>query len=319
MMSPKAFLRLIIESLIAWNRINALRHAAALAFFTIFSLAPLVALTVGIVSTVFQQASIEAQIVNIAERYMGEQVAAIVAEVLQNREAGFTRPGAWVPLISLGVTIFGASYVFRELQSSLDVMWGLVSQPITPETRNLWRNLFIVIQKYLITAAVALSVGFLLIALLLISALGTTLMQWTMPVQLLDPLVSVIVHLLRFVGVPLLLAGIFATMFKVLPQATIRWRDVWPGAALTAILFWLGGYGIGIYLSLSSLSSTYGAASTLTLFLIWVFISTSIVLYGAKFTQLYAGRYGVPIQPQAGTVLNPEPPMPELTWLSWLE
>lgn len=319
MTSPKAFLRLIIESLIAWNRINALRHAGALAFFTIFSLAPLVALTVGIVSTVFQQASIQAQIVNIAERYMGEQVAAVVAEVLQNREAGFARPGGVVPLISLGVTIFGASYVFRELQGSLDVMWGLVSQPITPETGNLWRNLFIVIQKYLITAAVALSVGFLLIALLLISALGTRLMQWTMPVQLLDPLVSVIIQLLRFVGVPLLLAGIFATMFKVLPQATIRWRDVWPGAALTAILFWLGGYGIGIYLSFSSLSSTYGAASTLTLFLIWVFISTSIILYGAKFTKLYADRYGVPIQPKAGTVLNPEPPMPELTWLSWLD
>ncbi len=318
-MSPKAFLRLIIESLIAWNRINALRHAAALAFFAVFSLAPLVVLTVAIVSTVFHQASVEAQIVSMAKRYVGEQVAAIVAEVLQNREVDFTRPSGWVALISVGATIFGASYVFRELQSSLDVMWGLVSQPIIAPTGNLWRNLFIAAQKYLITAAAALSIGFVLIALLVISALGTTLMQLAMPVQLLDPLISVIVQLLRFVAVPLLLAAIFATMFKVLPQATIRGRDVWPGAIFTAILFWLGGYGIGIYLSFSSFSSAYGAASTLTLFLFWVFISTSIILYGAKFTQLYANRYGVSIQPKPGIGLSPEPPMPELAWLSWLE
>ena len=90
---------------------------------------------------------------------------------------------------------------------------------------------------------------------------------------------------------------------------------MWSGAALTALLFWLGGYGIGVYLRFSSLSSAYGAASTLTVFLIWVFISTSIVLYGAKFTQLYASRYGLPIQPRAGATLKPAPLLPEFKWL----
>ena len=314
-----AFLRLLIESLLGWTQDQALRHAAALAFFTIFSLAPLVVLSVAIVSLMLPQAGSTAQILAVVEHYLGQPAAAAVLQVIESGEAEWATRSGLAALISLGVTIFGASIVFRQLQNSLNTMWHIEPIPLTPDIGNLRRNLFTAIQEFLITTAAALSGGFLLIALLLISTLGTVLLQGMLPGQLLDPLVRLVVQLLSFVAAPLVFMLIFAAMFKFLPQAIIRWRDVWPGAALTALLFWLGGYGIGIYLRFSSLSSAYGAASTLTVFLIWVFISTSIVLYGAKFTQLYANRYGLPIQPKAGATLKPAPPRPEFKWLRWLE
>jgi membrane protein len=314
-----AFLRLLIESLIGWVQDEALRHAAALAFFTIFSLAPLVVLSLAIVSMVLPQAASKAQILPVVEYYMGQPAVAVIIEVIESRESEWAARSGLAALISLGVTIFGASIVFRQLQHSLNTMWHIEPIRLTPDAGNLRRNLFTVIQEFLITTVAALSGGFLLIALLLISTLGTALLQGALPGQLLDPLVRLVVQLLSFVAAPLLFMLIFAAMFKFLPQAIIRWRDLWPGAALTAVLFWLGGYGTGIYLRFSSLSSAYGAASTLTVFLIWVFISMSIVLYGAKFTQLYAHRYGLPIQPKAGATLKPAPPLPGYRWLRRLE
>ena len=317
--SPVAILRLLIESLIGWEQDEALRHAAALAFFTIFSLAPLVMLSVAIVSMVLPQAVSTAQILHIVEHYMGQPAAAAIIEVIESSQADWVTRSGLAALISLGVMIFGASIVFRQLQNSLNTMWHIEPILLTPDVADLRRNLFTVTQKYLIATAAALSGGFLLIVLLLISTLGTALLQGPLPGDPFDPLVKLVVQLMSFVAAPLLFMLIFAVMFKFLPQAIIRWRDVWPGAALTAILFWLGGYGIGIYLRFSWLSSAYGAASTLTVFLIWVFISTSIVLYGAKFTQLYANRYGLPIQPKAGAALKPTPPLPEFKWLRWFE
>ncbi len=313
-----AVLRLLIESLIGWMRDEALRHAAALAFFTIFSLAPLVVLSLAIVSMVLPQAASMAQILPLVEHYVGQPAAAVIIEVIESREADRVARNGLAALISLGVTIFGASVVFRQLQNSLNTMWHIEPIPLTPDAGDLRRSLFPVIQKFLITTAATLSGGFFLIALLLISTLGTALLHGALPGHLLDPLVTLVVQLVSFVAAPLLFILIFGVIFKFLPQATIRWRDVWSGAALTAILFWLGGYGIGVYLRFSSLSSAYGAASTLTVFLIWVFISTSIVLYGAKFTQLYANRYGLPVQPKAGAALKPAPPLPEFKWLHWL-
>ena len=310
-----AFLRLLIESPIGWLQDEALRHAAALAFFTIFSLAPLVVLSLAIVSMVLPQAANKAQILPVVEYYMGQPAAAIIMEVVESCESERAARSGLAALISLVVTIFGASIVFRQLQNSLNTMWHIEPMPLTPDAGDLRHSLFPIIQKFLITTAATLSGGFFLIALLLISTLGTALLHGALPGHLLDPLVTLVVQLVSFVAAPLLFMLIFAVIFKFLPQATIRWQDLWSGAALTAILFWLGGYGIGIYLRFSSLSSAYGAASSLTVFLIWVFISTSIVLYGVKFTQLYANSYGLPIQPKAGATLKPAPPLPEFKWL----
>jgi membrane protein len=317
-MSFKGFLRLLIESLLAWLHDRAIHHAAALAFFTIFSLAPLVVLTVGSAELVFHQAALEEQIVALTRDLMGQQVAGMMSEIIQSGRPDSSSSGMVVTLISLGVTLFSASLIFRELQNSLNAMWGLESIPLKPDRKNWGYNLFSLSRKYLITIAAVLSFGFLLILLLVITAVGAGLLKWTEPARLFGPLTKLVIQLISFGGAPLLFMIIFAMTFKFLPQAIIRWRDVWPGAALTAILFWLGGYGISLYLIFSSLSSAYGTASTLTVFLMWVFICAAIVLYGAKFTQLYAERFGVPIRPKAGTTLKPAP-IKEPVWLSFLQ
>ena len=317
-MNLKALLRLVIGCLLAWLNDQAIHHAAALAFYTIFSLAPLVGLTVGLAEFVFHQVGLEGHIVALTRELVGQQVAGVLAEIIQSGNRAGADSGVVFTLIGLGMTLFGASLVFRELQNSLEAMWGLESQPIKPERKNLGRRLFTLVRKYLITIAAALAVGFLLITLLLIIAVGVTLLKWTGPVRLFGPLTRLVIQLVSFVGAPLLFMTIFALIFKFLPQATIRWRDIWPGAALTAILFWFGGYGVGLYLIFSPISSAYGAASTLTVFLLWVFVSAAIVLYGAKFTQMYAGRFGVPIRPREGAILKPVPIREEPAWLRFL-
>jgi len=314
-MNPKAFLRLLIESLLAWLRDQAMVHAAALAFFTIFSLAPLVVLTFGTIELVFDQPTIEEQLVSLINDLMGQQVAGAVVEVIHSDNRVPVYSGLIATLISLGTTLFGASMVFRQLQKSLDIMWGLESIPIKPEAKNLVRSMVAFVRNYLITIAAALSVGFLLIVLLVMTAVGVGLLKWVEPVRVFGPLTKLAIQLVSFVGAPLLFTAVFAMIFKFLPQVIIRWRDVWPGAVLTAILFWLGGYAIGLYLIFSPLSTAYGAASTLTVFLLWVYVSAAIVLYGAKFIHLYAQRYGVPLQPKAGAILNPVPPVEEPPWL----
>lgn len=310
-MNPKTFLRLVIESFVNWLRDNAIHHAAALAFFTIFSLAPLVILTVGVAEFMLHQTTLESRIVALTEELIGQQVAGMVAEVVQNDKKDMPRSGVIASLIGLGVTIFGASLVFRELQNSLNVMWGLGPKPVESDKENLGRNLFKMVQKYFITIAAALSIGFLSVFLLLIMALGTTLSEWVEPVLLFGSLTRLIIQLIGFIGVPLLFMVIFALVFKFLPQAIIRWRDVWPGAALTAVLFWFSGYAVGLYLIFNPLSVAYGAAGTLIIFLLWMFASAAIVLYGAKFTQMYAMRFGVPIRPKEGAVLKSTLPIAE--------
>ena len=169
-----AFLRLLIESLLGWTQDQALRHAAALAFFTIFSLAPLVVLSVAIVSLMLPQAGSTAQILAVVEHYLGQPAAAAVLQVIESGEAEWATRSGLAALISLGVTIFGASIVFRQLQNSLNTMWHIEPIPLTPDIGNLRRNLFTAIQEFLITTAAALSGGFLLIALLLITGfMGT--------------------------------------------------------------------------------------------------------------------------------------------------
>jgi membrane protein len=255
----------------------------------------------------------------LTEDLVGRQVAGVMVEVIQSDQREAVRSGVVVTLISLGVTLFGASVVFRELQNSLHAMWGLESKPIKPKRKNLGHSLFILVRKYLITMAATLSLGFFLIILLLIIAVGVVLLKWTEPVRLFGPLTKLVIQIISFAGAPLLFMAIFALLFKFLPQATLRWRDVWPGAALTAILFWLGGYGVGLYLIFSPLSAAYGAASILTVFLLWVFVSAAIILYGAKFTQLYAERFGVPIRPKDGVTLKPVSIGEDPVWLRLLQ
>jgi membrane protein len=315
----RGFLFVTIESIVGWLRQNAMLYASSLAYFTIFSLFPLLVVTAAIPARVFSTTAVQEAIVAAAEMIGGPALANMVSVVLPSTDQFFSSfSSPVVALFMLGFIIFGATLVFRQLQIGINAMWGLEPEPIElkPKKEELWRNALMAAWKFLVTLAAALAIGFLLLVTMLVGAIGSILLQTrlltTMPAQ-------VVVSLLSFVAVPVVNSLIFACIFKYLPQGKVRWRDVWPGSILTSILFWLAGYGISVYLAFSPLDSVYGATSALLAFLIWAFTCTSIVLFGAKFIQVYAAQYGVPIAAEEGMILKPLSLQLPTLGIKWLE
>jgi membrane protein len=313
----KGFLFLIIESSMGWLKQNAMLYASSLAYFTIFSIFPLLVVTAAIPSRFFSTATVQEAILAAAEMVGGPALANMVSVVLPSTEEFFSKfSGPVIVLIMLGVIIFGAALVFRQLQVGINVMWGLEPEPIKAKKEDLWRNALTAAWKFFVAVAAALAIGFLLLVTMLVSAVGSILLQTrlltTMPAQL-------IVSLLSFVAVPAVNTLIFACIFKYLPQGQVRWRDLWPGSLLTSILFWLAGFGISVYLAFSPLDSVYGATSALFAFLIWAFTSAAIVFFGAKFIQVYAAQYGVPIAPEEGMIMKALPLNVPTLGIKWLE
>lgn len=273
---------------IGWAQGSAVVHAAAIAYWLILSVVPLLLVSITIASQIFSRRLIEWQILTQIERGMGTAISAAVESMLVNA------PSVTSSGIVTGVTVlfllYSASNIFIQLQTSLDAMWG-----ITLRASNVRESLFFVAKTRLLAALAVLSVGVLLLVSLLLAILWTAL-----PEDLLDPILEYLgrsVNLLRLATSPVVYTLLFTLVFKALPHAKVRWRDIVPGAALTAVLFWLGGYLIGTYLGISRLASFYGAAGSLIVLLLWAYYSAWIILFGAKFTQVYAQEFGVPIRP----------------------
>ncbi|MCB0191194.1 MAG: YihY/virulence factor BrkB family protein [Anaerolineae bacterium] len=287
-MRPKAILELFKESIIAWFWSDAALYAAALAYYTIFSLAPLLIISMVIATQMFSEAAVEGRIVATIDNAIGTAGAVVVQDIIKNSQ-GFLSSSVATG-ISILFVIYGASAVFRELRRSLNAMWGVV-----PRGESLHQSLMTMVKTHLLSAIAVLLVGFFVLGGLLLNALWAAL-----PASYFEAMmryVENVVPMAQVVASPIIYVFIFALVFKTLPQAVIRWRDVWFGAAVTAILFWLGGYTVGLYLSYSVWASVYGAAGSLIAFLLWVYYCTWIFLFGAKFTQLYAAKFGVPIIP----------------------
>ncbi len=289
-MRPKAFLDLFKESIIAWFWSDAALHAAALAYYTIFSLAPLLIISIAIATQLFSQAAVEGRIVTAMDNLIGTAGAVVIQDIIKNSQ-GFISSSVATG-ISLLFLLYGASAVFRELRRSLNAMWG-----VAPRGETLHQSLMTLAKTYLLSAAAVLTVGAFVLGALLLNALWAALPAPYY--QAVMRYVADFIPLARFLASPLIYVIIFALIFKTIPKASIRWRDVWLGAGVTAFLFWLGSYAVGLYLSYSVWASLYGAAGSLIAFLLWVYYCTWIFLFGAKFTQLYAAKFGEPIVPDA--------------------
>lgn len=289
---------LFAESIAGWSRNQASLYAAALAYYTIFSLAPLAVMSVGIAGLVFNKAVVEGVIVDMVEEMAGPEIAQLIQSILVSFAMPSRTSSGVAALIGLGVVLYGASIIFFKLQLSLNAMWDIV-----PKTDNLQQNILVIIKNRLLATAAAVSVGLYLLAALILNNLWTALPKEF--IRELFPGAGSLVPLLTFVISPVLYWLPFILIYKLLPQGKVRWRDVWPGAALAAILFWIGGQLIGLYLTRSSFTSVYGAAGSLVAFLIWVYYSAQIFLFGAKFTQLYAELYGAPITPADNAMFKP--------------
>jgi membrane protein len=261
-----------------WLEHQASRTGAALAFYTVFSLAPVLILSIAVAGFFFGESAARGEIVAQIGGLIGPQGAELVQSVLRNA----SRPGAgFIPtVISVITLILGANTALAELKSGLDQTWNVPAE----QRAGFWY----VVRTRLLSVGLILALGFLMLVSLVISAALTALERFARGDLFVDTVLSCINDLFAFT----LVTALFATIYKVLPSAQIAWRDVTIGAAVTALLFTAGKFAIGVYIGNSGLASTYGAAGSVVLLLLWVYYSAQILLYGAEFTRAFAYRYG---------------------------
>ncbi len=254
------------------------RTGAALAFYTVFSLAPVLILSIAIAGFFFGEKAARGEIVEQIRGLIGTTGASAVQAVLEN--AG--RPGAGVlaTIISVVTLLIGANTALAELKAGLDQIWDVPAE----KRQGFWYF----IRTRVLSAGIILALGFLLLVSLVISAALTALERiWGG-----EAVVDVVAGWLNGAFSFALVVVLFGTIYKVLPSVRIAWRDVFTGAVVTALLFTVGKYAIGAYLGNSGLASTYGAAGSVVLLLVWVYYSAQVFLFGAEFTRSYAYQLG---------------------------
>lgn len=270
---------LLKETLQEWQNDNAMRLAAALAYYTAFSLVPLMLASISVAGLVFGDEAATGKIYSELHSVAGPHVASSVQEMVQsaNRPAA----GFWGAVLGFLMGLFGASGVFGELMGSLNQIWGVKEG----EEGGVWMW----IKGRFLSIGMVMGVCFLLLVSMLANAFLTSMtsygLSWLPGVEFLGQALS---FLLSFGFV----TALFAAMFKFLPKTRIEWRDVWTGGAVTALLFTLGKFGLEQYIARSNPASGYGAAGALALLLVWVYYSAQIFFFGAEFTEVYARRMG---------------------------
>jgi len=249
--------------------------AAALSYYTLLSLAPLVLMTVAVAGLVFERATVERRIVTEMGLLIGSEGSEVVQTVL--RHARDPAKGTLSVVIGTAVLLLGATTVFAQLQSSLNRIWK-VEESSHGSAGMLW----LFVKERLLSLAMVLAVGFLLLVSLVISAAVAAIGEALGGVSNAGIVLEALNLLVSLVVVTLL----FATIFKVLPDARVAWRDVWVGAVTTSVLFTVGKSLIGLYLGRTSIGSPYGAAGSLVVMTVWVFYASMIVFLGAELTYL---------------------------------
>jgi membrane protein len=264
-----------------WTDDKAPRLGAALSYYTVFSIAPLLILSIAVVGLVFGEDAARGQVMGQIRGLLGDQVASAVQSMVAN--AGDKSSGVLATVVGIATLLFGASGVFNELQSSMNEIWDVPP----PASSGVWG----VVKDRFFSFTMVLGTGFLLLVSLLLSAALAALskyFQYLLPQALSQWAVYGI-----DLGTSLLIFSVlFALMFKVLPDVKTSWRDVWLGAFMTAVLFAIGKVLLGLYLGRASVTSAYGAAGSLIVLLLWVYYSSQILFFGAELTQVYARRYG---------------------------
>lgn len=278
--TPRALLALLKGAGSAWLDDRAATMGAALAYYTLFSMAPLLLIAISVAGAVFGIDAARGEILAQLRALLGDDGAAAVAALLQNVQlSGQSTLGTWLGVLLL---VVGATTVFAELQQSLDHIWRVDAPPAGGSLLQ-W------LRARLLSFGLVLGVGFLLLVSLAVGAALAAWGRWWAPVFGTDPvLLQWANHGLGFV----LTAVLFAAIYKWMPRARIGWSDVALGSAITALLFTLGKALIGWYIGSSGVASGFGAASAIVALLVWVYGSAQVFLYGAEVTWLFAQRFG---------------------------
>ncbi|HEY6562183.1 MAG TPA: YihY/virulence factor BrkB family protein [Polyangiaceae bacterium] len=282
-------MRLLKQAAADWMEDDAPRLAASLSFYTALSVAPLLIIAIAVAGLAFGEEAARGEILGQLQGLVGHDSAKTVESMVES--AAKPKSGIISTIISVVVLLFGATGVFAELQTSLNHIWELKPKP----GRGIWQ----VVRQRFLSLGMVLGIGFLLLVALILSAALSAVGKWaeaSLPGSVI--LWQVGMHVVAFA----LVATLFAMIFKVLPDAEVSWRDVWVGAVVTALLFTVGKFLIGLYLGRASVTSSYGAAGSIIVFLLWAYYSAQIVFMGAEITQVYARMYGTRIQPGPNAV-----------------
>lgn len=266
----------------AWIEDRAPRKGAALAFYTVFSLAPLLIISISIAGLAFGEEAARGEIVTEAQGLIGRAGARAIEALILNADR--TGSGWLGALIGFATLLIGATTVLAELKDGLDQIWRV---PIEPR-RGFWQGFWYLVRNRVVSISMILAIGFLLLVSLLLNAAFTALARYWSSFEVAASLLNGLNTLISL-G---LVTALFAMIYKLVPNVHLAWRDVIVGALVTAVLFTLGKSLIGFYLGNSAIASTYGAAGSIVLVLLWVYYSALIFLLGAEFTRLYTYRYG---------------------------
>jgi membrane protein len=283
--------KLLKRTAAEWIEDKAPQLGAALAYYTVFSLAPLVLILLAIIGVVFRDdpAGAWTKLTEHMSYFLDRSAIRVVQDIA--RTAAGPEKSTLATIIGIALALFGASGVFGQLQDALNTIWGVKAKP----TRGMWGFL----RARFLSFAMVAGVCFLLLVSLVIEALlkgFSHYIQARLPGGL---TIAVTVYLVFDFAV---IVAVFGMIFKVLPDVRIRWRDIWVGAIITTVLFVIGKWVLGLYLGSRTAASAYGAASSLITLLLWVYYSSQILLFGAEFTQVYASEFGAPLEPNTYAV-----------------
>jgi membrane protein len=285
----KAFLftawKILKKTVVNFYEDDSMSYASSIAFYTIFSLPAILIIALSIGTTFYERNVVQDEMINQVERLIGMNSEKEITEIISN--ASFDATSAFAKVVGVLTLIFSATTVFVSLQSSLNKIWGIKPKP--------GRGIVKFVINRLLSLAMVAVMGFLLLVSLIIDAILVIFQGFLS--KIMEGLTLYILQGMNVLISFSIVTIIFALIFKVLPDADVKWRDVWLGAIITTILFSIGKFLIGFYLGNSSFGSAYGAAGSLVIILMWIYYSTIIVLFGAELTSVYTEVIGERIKP----------------------
>jgi membrane protein len=259
--------------------------SASLAYTTTFSFGPLLVVIIFLCSMFFDEEAIQGQIYHQMKEFVGPDAALQLQTIIKN--ASLSGKETMAAVIGIATLLFSATAVFAEIQDSINTIWGFKAKP----KKGLWK----IVRNRFLSFSVIVSLGFLLLVSLAITSIIEGLSN---RLKAYFPDMTVIIFLiLNFVISFIVITALFALIFKVLPDAKTRWKDIWPGALASGILFMIGKFGVSFYIGSSNIGTTYGAAGSLVILLLWVYYSALVLYLGAEFAKAWSAHKGSSIEP----------------------
>jgi membrane protein len=264
---------------------KVVKLSGALAYFTVFSIGPMLIVIIFFADIFYGKAAIEGTVFSQIKDLVGSSAALQIQETIKS--ASLSGKGAVTGIIGVITLTIGATTVFAEIQDSINTIWGL-----KPKPGKGWLKMLL---NRLLSFSIVVSLGFLLLVSLIITGLVEALSDRLL--QLFPDIALFIIYVLNLLITYGVVTLLFAIIFKALPDAKIKWRDVITGSMVTAVLFMIGKFAITFYIGSSNVSTAYGTAGSLVIILLWIYYSSLILYFGAEFTKAYATTYGGLIQP----------------------